>query len=103
VPTTPADLLRRQVIRPLRKPLVVLTPKSLLRHKLAISTLEDLAEGSFQTVIPEIDALDPKRSSALFCAAARSTTTCWKNAVPKAVKTSPSCVSSSCIRSLRTT
>ena len=64
VPTTPAQiyhLLRRQVIRPLRKPLVVLTPKSLLRHKLAISTLEDLAEGSFQTVIPEIDAIDPAR------------------------------------------
>ncbi len=64
MPTTPAQiyhLLRRQVIRPLRKPLVVLTPKSLLRHKLAISTLEDLAEGSFQTVIPEIDALDPKK------------------------------------------
>ncbi|MBA4290091.1 MAG: 2-oxoglutarate dehydrogenase E1 component [Pseudomonas sp.] len=64
VPTTPAQiyhLLRRQVIRPLRKPLVVLTPKSLLRHKLAISTLEDLAEGSFQTVIPELDAIDPKK------------------------------------------
>ncbi|PVZ20300.1 MULTISPECIES: 2-oxoglutarate dehydrogenase E1 component [unclassified Pseudomonas] len=64
VPTTPAQiyhLLRRQVIRPLRKPLVVLTPKSLLRHKLAVSTLEDLAEGSFQTIIPEIDALDPAK------------------------------------------
>ncbi|QXH34307.1 MULTISPECIES: 2-oxoglutarate dehydrogenase E1 component [Pseudomonas] len=64
VPTTPAQiyhLLRRQVIRPLRKPLIVLTPKSLLRHKLAISTLEDLAEGSFQTVIPEIDAIDPAK------------------------------------------
>ena len=64
VPTTPAQiyhLLRRQGIRPLRKPLIVLTPKSLLRHKLAISTLEDLAEGSFQTVIPEIDTLDPAK------------------------------------------
>ncbi|MDH4561004.1 2-oxoglutarate dehydrogenase E1 component [Pseudomonas sp. BN411] len=64
VPTTPAQvyhMLRRQVIRPLRKPLVALTPKSLLRHKLAISTLEDLAEGSFQTVIDEIDAIDPKK------------------------------------------
>lgn len=64
VPTTPAQiyhLLRRQVIRPLRKPLIVLTPKSLLRHKLAISTLEDLADGSFQTVIPEIDTLDPAK------------------------------------------
>ncbi len=64
VPTTPAQiyhLLRRQVIRPLRKPLVVMSPKSLLRHKLATSTLEDLAEGSFQTVIPEIDSLDAKK------------------------------------------
>ncbi|NWL77883.1 2-oxoglutarate dehydrogenase E1 component [Pseudomonas taiwanensis] len=64
VPTTPAQvyhMLRRQVIRPLRKPLVALTPKSLLRHKLAISTLEDLAEGSFQTVIGEIDAIEPKK------------------------------------------
>ena len=64
VPTTPAQiyhLLRRQVIRPLRKPLVVLTPKSLLRHKLAISSLEDLSDGSFQTVIPEIDNIDPAK------------------------------------------
>ena len=62
VPTTPAQvfhMLRRQVIRPLRKPLIVFTPKSLLRHKLAISTLEELAEGSFQTVISEVDELDP--------------------------------------------
>ena len=64
IPTTPAQvfhMLRRQVIRPLRKPLIVFTPKSLLRHKLAISTLEDLAEGSFQTVIPEVDELDPAK------------------------------------------
>ena len=64
VPTTPAQvyhMLRRQVVRPLRKPLVALTPKSLLRHKLAISTLEDLAEGTFQTVINEIDPIDPKK------------------------------------------
>jgi 2-oxoglutarate dehydrogenase E1 component len=64
VPSTPAQvyhMLRRQVIRPLRKPLIALTPKSLLRHKLAISSLEDLSEGSFQTVIPEVDALDPKK------------------------------------------
>lgn len=64
VPTTPAQvfhMLRRQAIRPLRKPLIVFSPKSLLRHKLAISTLEELAEGSFQTVIPEIDELDPAK------------------------------------------
>ncbi|WP_448218630.1 2-oxoglutarate dehydrogenase E1 component [Endozoicomonas sp. 2B-B] len=58
VPTTPAQvfhMLRRQVLRPLRKPLIAFTPKSLLRHKLAVSTLEELAEGSFQTIIPEVD------------------------------------------------
>ena len=61
VPTTPAQvyhMLRRQAIRPLRRPLIALTPKSLLRHKLAISTLEDLAEGTFQNVIGEVDTLD---------------------------------------------
>jgi len=64
VPTTPAQvfhMLRRQMIRPLRKPLIVMTPKSLLRHKEAISTLEELANGAFQTVIGETDALQPKQ------------------------------------------
>ena len=62
VPTTSAQifhLLRRQAIRPLRRPLVVMSPKSLLRHKLASSTLEDFSEGQFLNVIPEIDNLDP--------------------------------------------
>ncbi len=61
VPTTPAQvyhMLRRQAIRPLRKPLIALTPKSLLRHKLATSTLEDLSAGTFHNVIGEIDSLD---------------------------------------------
>ena len=61
VPTTPAQvyhMLRRQAIRPLRKPLVVMSPKSLLRHKEAISTLEDLAEGRFHNVLDETDDLD---------------------------------------------
>ncbi len=65
VPTTPAQvyhMLRRQAIRPLRKPLVALTPKSLLRHKLATSTLEELTQGSFHTVIPEVDAIDPAKA-----------------------------------------
>jgi 2-oxoglutarate dehydrogenase E1 component len=64
VPTTPAQIfhmLRRQVMRPLRKPLIVMTPKSLLRHKEAISTMEELANGHFQNVIPETDALQPKQ------------------------------------------
>jgi 2-oxoglutarate dehydrogenase E1 component len=54
VPTTPAQvfhMLRRQVKRPLRKPLIAITPKSLLRHKEAISTMDDLSTGAFQTVI----------------------------------------------------
>jgi len=60
VPTTPSQmfhLLRRQLLRPFRKPLVVMTPKSLLRHKLAVSSLEDLSKGHFQLLIPEIDAI----------------------------------------------
>lgn len=63
VPTTPAQvyhMLRRQARRPLRKPLIALTPKSLLRHKLATSTLDELADGKFQLVIPEVDNHDPK-------------------------------------------
>ncbi len=58
VPTTPAQIfhmLRRQAIRPLRRPLIVMTPKSLLRHKSAISSLEELADGQFQNVIGEND------------------------------------------------
>jgi 2-oxoglutarate dehydrogenase E1 component len=59
VPTTPAQmfhLVRRQMLRDVRKPLVVLTPKSLLRHKLAVSTLDELAAGTFQLVIPDSTA-----------------------------------------------
>jgi 2-oxoglutarate dehydrogenase E1 component len=61
-PTTPAQifhLLRRQIIRPYRKPLIIMSPKSLLRHKLAVSTLEDLTKGSFQAVIGEQDVIKP--------------------------------------------
>ncbi|MFN4290774.1 MAG: 2-oxoglutarate dehydrogenase E1 component [Permianibacter sp.] len=64
VPTTPAQvfhMLRRQMIRPLRRPLIVMSPKSLLRHRLATSSLEELASGKFKTVIGEIDQLDPKQ------------------------------------------
>jgi 2-oxoglutarate dehydrogenase E1 component len=62
VPTTPAQifhLLRRQMVRPYRKPLVIMTPKSLLRHKLAVSDLDELAVGQFQNVIDDIDAPPP--------------------------------------------
>jgi 2-oxoglutarate dehydrogenase E1 component len=61
-PTTPASYfhtLRRQLHRNFRKPAVIFTPKSLLRHKLAVSSLADLSDGRFQFVIPEIDAIAP--------------------------------------------
>ncbi|MDT8397025.1 MAG: 2-oxoglutarate dehydrogenase E1 component [Pseudomonadales bacterium] len=64
IPTTPAQvfhMLRRQIIRPLRKPLIVMSPKSLLRHKEAVSSLEELAHGSFCNVLPETDELVPKK------------------------------------------
>ncbi|MAL98335.1 MAG: 2-oxoglutarate dehydrogenase E1 component [Alteromonadaceae bacterium] len=68
VPTTPSQvfhMLRRQVKRPLRKPLVAITPKSLLRHKEAISGLDDLCEGTFQTVLPEKEPPEPKKTERL--------------------------------------
>jgi len=66
VPTTAAQifhLLRRQMVRPYRKPLIVFTPKSLLRSKDASSPLEMFTDGGFQNVIPETDALDSSKVS----------------------------------------
>ncbi|WP_298575234.1 2-oxoglutarate dehydrogenase E1 component [uncultured Luteimonas sp.] len=63
VPTTPAQcfhMLRRQMKMATRKPLIVMSPKSLLRHKLAVSTLEELAQGRFQHLIPDA-AAEPKK------------------------------------------
>jgi 2-oxoglutarate dehydrogenase E1 component len=63
VPSTAAQMfhmMRRQMLRPFRKPLVVFTPKSLLRKKEASSPIGELANGSFQTVIPELEPLEPK-------------------------------------------
>src|SRR5262249_6779110 len=60
VPSTPAQMyhmIRRQILRSLRKPLIVMTPKSLLRHEMSVSSLEDLANGEFATVIDEIEKL----------------------------------------------
>src|SRR3954464_7423734 len=53
-------LLRRQMLRPFRKPLIVMTPKSLLRKKEAASSIEELANGTFQTVIPDSTKVDEK-------------------------------------------
>jgi 2-oxoglutarate dehydrogenase E1 component len=63
VPSTPAQiyhLLRRQMLRHWRRPLIVISPKSLLRHKDAVSTLDDLADGQFQNVISEVEPLTAK-------------------------------------------
>ncbi|MCL4216811.1 MAG: 2-oxoglutarate dehydrogenase E1 component, partial [Candidatus Hydrogenedentes bacterium] len=70
-PSTPAQyfhLLRRQVIRPWRKPLVVMTPKSLLRNKECVSALDDFATGKFQRIITDSMPLDRKLSRVLLCA-----------------------------------
>ncbi|QIA63890.1 2-oxoglutarate dehydrogenase E1 component [Vibrio astriarenae] len=71
VPSTPAQvyhMLRRQVVRPMRRPLIVMSPKSLLRHPLCVSSLEDLAEGTFQAAIPEVDELEASKvKRVVFC------------------------------------
>jgi len=62
VPSTPSQmfhLLRRQMIRQLRKPLIIMSPKSMLRRKESVSSLGDLANGKFQPVIPEDENLNP--------------------------------------------
>ncbi len=71
VPSTPAQifhLLRRQMVRPFRKPLIIMSPKSLLRNPLATSPISDLSEGGFQLIIPEIDKIDAKNvDRVVFC------------------------------------
>ncbi len=71
VPSTPAQMfhmLRRQMKQPFRKPLIVMTPKSLLRHKLSVSSLDDLTRGGFKNVIDEIDDVQPARVTRIvFC------------------------------------
>ncbi len=70
-PSTPAQIfhmLRRQAIRKQRKPLIVFTPKSLLRHKEAVSTLDEISKGRFQPVIGEVDPMDAQKiSRVVFC------------------------------------
>ena len=72
VPTLPSQMfhmIRRQMLRPYRKPLVVFTPKSLLRHRDSVSSLEDLASGGFQLVIDDPAGPDPEKvKRVVFCA-----------------------------------
>ncbi|MGD8171180.1 2-oxoglutarate dehydrogenase E1 component [Vibrio sp. TRT 21S02] len=71
VPSTPAQvyhMLRRQVVRPMRRPLIVMSPKSLLRHPLCTSSIEELANGTFQPAIGEIDNIAPEKvKRVVFC------------------------------------
>ncbi len=71
VPSTPAQmfhLLRRQMLQPFRKPLIVMSPKSLLRHDLSVSALADLSRGSFARVIGETDEISAKDARrVVFC------------------------------------
>jgi 2-oxoglutarate dehydrogenase E1 component len=71
VPSTPAQMfhmLRRQMLQDFRKPLIIMTPKSLLRHKLSVSPLEDLTRGGFQRLIDEVDEVQPQKvSRVVFC------------------------------------
>ena len=71
VPSTPAQMfhmIRRQMLQHFRKPLIVMTPKSLLRHDMSVSALEDLTRGSFARVIDETDELPAQQVRRLvFC------------------------------------
>ncbi|HIF50243.1 MAG TPA: 2-oxoglutarate dehydrogenase E1 component [Thiotrichaceae bacterium] len=70
-PSTPAQMfhmLRRQILRPYRKPLIIMSPKSLLRRKLSSCPVDELIKGKFQTVINEIDDIDSEQvTRLLFC------------------------------------
>jgi 2-oxoglutarate dehydrogenase E1 component len=73
-PTTPAQifhLLRRQMLRPFRTPLIVMSPKSLLRHRLATSPRQALLEGGFSTILDETDNLDPEQIQRLILCAGK--------------------------------
>jgi len=71
VPSTPAQMfhmIRRQMIRPYRKPLIVMTPKSLLRHKASVSPLSALSTGRFEVIIADTAGLEPAEvSRVIFC------------------------------------
>ncbi len=71
IPTTPAQMfhvLRRQMVRPYRKPLIIISPKSLLRHKESVSSLAELAEGEYQPVISDSELPDASKAKrVVFC------------------------------------
>lgn len=102
VPSTPAQvyhMLRRQALRGMRRPLVVMSPKSLLRHPLAVSTLDELANGSFQPAIGEIDELDPKAVKRVVMCSGKVYYDLLEQRRKTTRKMSLSCASNSSIRS----
>ena len=103
VPSTPAQMfhvLRRQMLRPFRKPLIVMTPKSLLRHELSVSSLADLSHNNFANVIDEIDEIEPARRAARGVLQRQGLLRSAEDAAPGSLAPmSRSCASSSYIRS----
>ena len=86
--TTPANffhILRRQIYRDFRKPVIIFTPKSLLRSPKCVSPLKDFTEGKFQEVIDDT-MLMLKRLNAYYSAQAKYITTCWINSKPISVR-----------------
>ncbi len=69
-------MLRRQALRGMRRPLIVMSPKSLLRHPLAVSSMEELANGTFEPVIGEIDEINPKNVKRVVLCSGKSITIC---------------------------
>ncbi|RLA25350.1 MAG: 2-oxoglutarate dehydrogenase E1 component [Gammaproteobacteria bacterium] len=71
VPSTPAQffhMIRRQMLRAYRKPLIVMTPKSLLRHKFSVSPITELSAGNFELIIPDVDVLEARNIKRIvFC------------------------------------
>jgi len=71
IPSTPAQMfhmLRRQMLRTFRKPLIVMTPKSLLRHKMSVSPIDTLSTGQFSLIIPEVESIEvDKTRRVVFC------------------------------------
>jgi len=73
-PTTPAQmfhLLRRQVLRPWRKPLIVFTPKSLLRHPVCVSSFEEMSKGTYQRVLHDVRETQPADTSRILLCSGR--------------------------------
>ncbi len=67
-PANQLEIAIGQQVRAFRKPLIVMTPKSLLRHKMSVSPLDELSSGCFELIIPEIEAIVPKKTRRLvFC------------------------------------